>query len=88
MHLRDLKHRGSLRYLPHDSEKLETVSKAEAKLCLLFISGANEPLGRTLTVVAIVIPIILSIAVILSCYCFRKYVLEREELAYAGLRPI
>lgn len=88
MHLRDLKHRGSLRYLPHDSEKLETVLKAEAKLCLLSISGTNKHPDRTLTVVAIVIPIILSICVILSCYCFRKYVLENEKLAYVGLRPI
>ncbi|XP_073331061.1 interleukin-13 receptor subunit alpha-1-like [Pagrus major] len=35
--------------------------------------GKNEPPDRTLTVVAIVIPIILSICVILSCYCLRRH---------------
>lgn len=35
--------------------------------------GANKPPDGTLTVVAIVIPVILSICVILSCYCFRRY---------------
>ncbi len=53
-------------------------------MCLLFITGTNEPPDRTLTVLAIVIPIILSVCVILSCYCFRRYVLEREQLTYVG----
>ncbi|XP_070786346.1 interleukin-13 receptor subunit alpha-1-like [Enoplosus armatus] len=35
--------------------------------------GKNEPPDRTLTVVAIVIPIILFVCVILSCYCFRRH---------------
>ncbi|KAM3590551.1 uncharacterized protein V6R79_011750 [Siganus canaliculatus] len=35
--------------------------------------GVNRQPDRTLTVIAIVIPIILSICVILSCYCFRRY---------------
>ncbi|XP_026208960.1 interleukin-13 receptor subunit alpha-1-like [Anabas testudineus] len=35
--------------------------------------GKNKPHDETLTVVAIVIPIILSICVILSCYYFRKH---------------
>lgn len=35
--------------------------------------GTNEPPDGTLTVVAIVIPVILSICVILSCYCFRRH---------------
>lgn len=34
--------------------------------------GANNP-DRTLTVIAIVIPVVLSICVILSCYCFRRH---------------
>lgn len=35
--------------------------------------GTNKPPDRTLTVVAIVIPVILFICVILSCYCFRRH---------------
>ncbi|XP_037614575.1 uncharacterized protein LOC119481557 [Sebastes umbrosus] len=35
--------------------------------------GTNEPPDETLTVVAIVIPIILSVCMILSCYCFRRH---------------
>ncbi|KAM8747202.1 interleukin-13 receptor subunit alpha-1-like isoform 2-T2 [Acanthopagrus schlegelii] len=35
--------------------------------------GINKPPDRTLTVAAIVIPIILSICVILSCYCFKRH---------------
>lgn len=35
--------------------------------------GSDKPPDGTLTVVAIVIPIILSICVVLSCYCFRRY---------------
>lgn len=34
--------------------------------------GANNP-DRTLTVIAIVVPVVLSICVILSCYCFRRH---------------
>ncbi|XP_071334132.1 interleukin-13 receptor subunit alpha-1-like isoform X2 [Trachinotus anak] len=37
------------------------------------IYGANRPRDGTLTVVTIIIPIILFVAVILSCYCFRKH---------------
>lgn len=55
---------------------LETVLRAGENLYVLFISGTNRPPGGTLIVAAIAIPIILSISVILSCYCFRKYVLE------------
>ncbi|XP_070849533.1 interleukin-13 receptor subunit alpha-1-like [Chaetodon trifascialis] len=33
----------------------------------------NKPPDGTLTVVAIVIPIILSVCIILSCYCFRRH---------------
>nr|XP_040035833.1 uncharacterized protein LOC120821408 isoform X1 [Gasterosteus aculeatus aculeatus] len=35
--------------------------------------GTNEPADETLTVVAIVLPIILSVCIFLSCYCFRRY---------------
>ncbi|KAM6960318.1 interleukin-13 receptor subunit alpha-1, partial [Tautogolabrus adspersus] len=35
--------------------------------------GTNKPPDRTLTVVAIVLPIILSVCVLLSCYCFRRH---------------
>nr|XP_046237264.1 uncharacterized protein LOC124054873 isoform X2 [Scatophagus argus] len=35
--------------------------------------GTDEPDDWTLTLVAVVIPIILSICVILSCYCFRRH---------------
>ncbi|XP_031144387.1 interleukin-13 receptor subunit alpha-1-like [Sander lucioperca] len=35
--------------------------------------GTNEPPDGTLTVVAIVIPVILSACIILSCYCFRRH---------------
>uniref|UniRef100_A0A3Q3KXI9 Interleukin-13 receptor subunit alpha-1-like n=1 Tax=Labrus bergylta TaxID=56723 RepID=A0A3Q3KXI9_9LABR len=35
--------------------------------------GSNKPPDRTLTVVAIVVPIILSVCVLLSCYCFRRH---------------
>lgn len=35
--------------------------------------GENKPPDRTLTVVAIVVPVILSMCVILSCYCFRRH---------------
>ncbi|XP_042368009.1 interleukin-13 receptor subunit alpha-1 [Plectropomus leopardus] len=35
--------------------------------------GTNEPPDQTMTVVSIVIPIILSVCIILSCYCFRRY---------------
>lgn len=61
---------------------LEIALKAEERVCLLFITGTNKPPDRTLTVVAIVIPVILSICVILSCYCFRRYVFDREKLTY------
>lgn len=37
------------------------------------IYGTNKTPDETLTVVAIVIPIILSACVILSCYCFRRH---------------
>ncbi|CAK6965320.1 interleukin-13 receptor subunit alpha-1-like [Scomber scombrus] len=35
--------------------------------------GTNAPPDGTLTVVAIVIPVILCVSVILSCYCFRRH---------------
>ncbi|XP_049424165.1 interleukin-13 receptor subunit alpha-1-like isoform X1 [Epinephelus fuscoguttatus] len=35
--------------------------------------GTSEPPDETLTVVAIVVPIILSACIILSCYCFRRH---------------
>ncbi|XP_051284482.1 interleukin-13 receptor subunit alpha-1 [Dicentrarchus labrax] len=35
--------------------------------------GTHVPSDRTLTVVAIVLPIILSACIILSCYCFRRH---------------
>ncbi|TDG99898.1 hypothetical protein EPR50_G00199170 [Perca flavescens] len=35
--------------------------------------GTDEPPDETLTVVAIVIPVILSACIILSCYCFRRH---------------
>ncbi|XP_033992260.1 interleukin-13 receptor subunit alpha-1-like [Trematomus bernacchii] len=35
--------------------------------------GSNKPPDQTLMVVAIVVPIILSVCIILSCYCFRKH---------------
>ncbi|XP_053199903.1 interleukin-13 receptor subunit alpha-1-like [Scomber japonicus] len=35
--------------------------------------GTNAPPDGTLTVVAIVIPVILCVCVILSCYCFRRH---------------
>ncbi|XP_068569689.1 interleukin-13 receptor subunit alpha-1-like [Cebidichthys violaceus] len=35
--------------------------------------GTNEPTDETLTVVAIVLPVILSVCIFLSCYCFRRH---------------
>ncbi|XP_059210298.1 uncharacterized protein LOC131989127 [Centropristis striata] len=35
--------------------------------------GTDEPPDETLTVVAIVVPVLLSLCIILSCYCFRKH---------------
>lgn len=35
--------------------------------------GTNKPRDETLTVVTIVIPIILCVCIILSCYCFRRH---------------
>ncbi|XP_029310837.1 interleukin-13 receptor subunit alpha-1-like [Cottoperca gobio] len=35
--------------------------------------GTNKAPDKTLTVVAIVIPILLSVCIILSCYCFRRH---------------
>ncbi|KAM7377576.1 hypothetical protein PAMA_014064 [Pampus argenteus] len=35
--------------------------------------GTDEPPDGTLTVVTIVIPVILSVCIILSCYCFRRH---------------
>ncbi|KAM8897394.1 interleukin-13 receptor subunit alpha-1-like isoform 2-T2 [Spinachia spinachia] len=35
--------------------------------------GTNEPADKTLTVLAIVLPIILSLCLFLSIYCFRRY---------------
>ncbi|XP_034066501.1 interleukin-13 receptor subunit alpha-1-like [Gymnodraco acuticeps] len=35
--------------------------------------GSNKPPDQTLMVVAIVVPIILSVCIILSCYCVRKH---------------
>lgn len=52
---------------------LETCPNISSDFTELLPYGANKPLDRTLTVVAIVIPIILSLCVILSCYCFRRY---------------
>ncbi|XP_035531467.1 interleukin-13 receptor subunit alpha-1-like [Morone saxatilis] len=51
------------------------------KRCVLMVSNGSEvvtygthvPPDWTLTVVAIVIPIILSACIILSCYCFRRH---------------
>ncbi|XP_034413128.1 interleukin-13 receptor subunit alpha-1-like isoform X2 [Cyclopterus lumpus] len=35
--------------------------------------GNNLPADKTLTVVAVVLPIILSVCIFLSCYCFRRH---------------
>ncbi|XP_056225175.1 interleukin-13 receptor subunit alpha-1-like [Seriola aureovittata] len=68
--------------IPYDENCLyEIQSRVETKTCLPIRSdlsevvtyGTNRPRDGTLTVVAIVIPIILCVCVILSCYCFRKH---------------
>ncbi|KAK9524511.1 hypothetical protein VZT92_016901 [Zoarces viviparus] len=35
--------------------------------------GTNEPADETLTVISIVLPVILSVCIFLSCYCFRRH---------------
>ncbi|XP_068444027.1 interleukin-13 receptor subunit alpha-1-like [Clinocottus analis] len=35
--------------------------------------GTNKAADKTLTVVAVVVPIVLSVCILLSCYCFRRH---------------
>lgn len=74
-------------YTATDCYQLPHVTQAKI-MCLLFMTGTNKPPNETLTVVAIVIPIILSACIILSCYCFRRYVSFHLKCAQIALYQI